>query len=319
MPHSPHSKGRATRCGARFRARHCGCEPRLLTRPGVMPARRANLGARRCRCREGGERGVQAALIRALPCNSPLSRKPPASEGDLGAIIAIMAREWNFPRWRPLRARDSPSPPVLSHDPKGRFASSRGQSHEPGTANLLIMWTSQSHHPRNGQARPRAAAAGRVALPARSHRRGVRRRDCRQGFDGVLTSWNKAAETMFGYTAGEIIGQPITLVIPPNRIDEETSILDRVRRGERRVDFETERQCKDGRVIPVTLTISPIRDDQGRIVGVSKIGPGPQRGSACPPRTAASRGAAPLAPRHGSGRAGRDRQARADPVLQRRG
>ena len=89
--------------------------------------------------------------------------------------------------------------------------------------------------------------------------------------NGIVTSWNKAAETMFGYPADEIIGQPITLVIPPDRIDEESSILDRVRRGERLVHFETERRCKDGRIIPVSLTISPIRDDQGRIIGVSKI------------------------------------------------
>lgn len=88
---------------------------------------------------------------------------------------------------------------------------------------------------------------------------------------GVVTSWNKAAEAMFGYGADEIIGQPIIRIIPPDRINEETSILDRVRRGERLVHFETERQCKDGQVIPVTLTISPICDDQGRIIGVSKI------------------------------------------------
>jgi len=89
--------------------------------------------------------------------------------------------------------------------------------------------------------------------------------------NGLVTSWNKAAETMFGYLADEMLGQPITHIIPPSRIEEEASILDRVRRGEGLVHFETERLCKDGRVIPVTLTVSPIRDDQGRIIGVSKI------------------------------------------------
>jgi PAS domain S-box-containing protein len=88
---------------------------------------------------------------------------------------------------------------------------------------------------------------------------------------GIVTSWNKAAETMFGYPAEEIIGQPITRIIPPDRLDEEALILDRIRGGEKLTHFETERQCKDGRVIPVTLTISPIHDDQGRVVGVSKI------------------------------------------------
>jgi two-component system sensor kinase FixL len=88
---------------------------------------------------------------------------------------------------------------------------------------------------------------------------------------GVVTAWNKAAEAMFGYPADEIIGQAITRIIPRHLIDEETSILARVRRGERIDHFATERQCKDGRIIPVSLTISPIRDDYGNIIGVSKI------------------------------------------------
>jgi two-component system, LuxR family, sensor kinase FixL len=88
---------------------------------------------------------------------------------------------------------------------------------------------------------------------------------------GIVTAWNKAAETMFGYSAEEIIGQSITRIIPSDRIDEEVAILDRVHAGERIVHFETERRCKDGRIIPVTLTVSPIRDDQNRIVGISKI------------------------------------------------
>jgi two-component system, LuxR family, sensor kinase FixL len=76
---------------------------------------------------------------------------------------------------------------------------------------------------------------------------------------------------MFGFTAAEIIGAPITRIIPPARLDEEAAILERVRCGERLVQFETERCCKDGGIIPVSLTISPIRAADGRIVGVSKI------------------------------------------------
>jgi PAS domain S-box-containing protein len=88
---------------------------------------------------------------------------------------------------------------------------------------------------------------------------------------GNVTSWNKAAETMFGHTRDEIIGQKITRIIPKDRLDEETLILDRIRRSERIDHFETKRQCKDGRIIPVSLTVSPIRDDRGEIIGVSKI------------------------------------------------
>jgi two-component system, LuxR family, sensor kinase FixL len=92
-----------------------------------------------------------------------------------------------------------------------------------------------------------------------------------KNLDGIVISWNKAAEAMFGHTAAEIIGQPITVIIPPDRIAEETAILQRIHRGERIVHFETERQRKDGSIVPVTLTISPIRDEQGGIIGVSKI------------------------------------------------
>jgi PAS domain S-box-containing protein len=88
---------------------------------------------------------------------------------------------------------------------------------------------------------------------------------------GVVTSWNRGAETIFGYRAEEIVGRPIALLFPPDRLSEEDLILDRIRRGERVVHFETVRRCKDGRDIDVSLTISPVHDGAGRIVGVSKI------------------------------------------------
>jgi PAS domain S-box-containing protein len=92
-----------------------------------------------------------------------------------------------------------------------------------------------------------------------------------KGLDGVVTSWNKGAEIMFGYTADEMVGQPIAAIIPPDRLDEEISILKRLRLGERVVHFETTRRRKDGGMIPISLTVSPIRDDQGRLIGASKI------------------------------------------------
>lgn len=89
--------------------------------------------------------------------------------------------------------------------------------------------------------------------------------------DGIVTAWNRAAEALFGYTAEQIIGRPITIIVPPDRIEEENSILERVRRGERMVHFETLRQRKDGRPVPVSLTISPVCDADGTVIGVSKI------------------------------------------------
>jgi len=92
-----------------------------------------------------------------------------------------------------------------------------------------------------------------------------------KGIDGVITSWNKAAERIFGHTANEAIGQHITLIIPPDRADEEQNILDRISRGERIEHFQTVRQRKDGSLLDVSVTISPVRDSCGRVVGASKV------------------------------------------------
>ena len=92
-----------------------------------------------------------------------------------------------------------------------------------------------------------------------------------KNLQGVVTTWNPAAERIFGYTAEEMIGQPITRVIPGDRLDEEQQFLARLQRGERVEHFQTIRQRKDGRLIHVSLTISPIRDHDGAIVGASKI------------------------------------------------
>jgi PAS domain S-box-containing protein len=92
-----------------------------------------------------------------------------------------------------------------------------------------------------------------------------------KSLDGIITSWNKGAERVFGYTAEEATGKPITIVIPPDRHDEERIILERIRHGERIDHFETVRQRKDGSLIVVSLTVSPLKDAQGKIVGASKI------------------------------------------------
>ena len=89
--------------------------------------------------------------------------------------------------------------------------------------------------------------------------------------DGVIRSWNAGAERLFGYTAEEAVGRPITLIIPPERQDEERAILERLRRGERVEHFETVRVAKDGRRLDISLTVSPIRDDAGHVIGASKI------------------------------------------------
>ena len=89
--------------------------------------------------------------------------------------------------------------------------------------------------------------------------------------NGVVQSWNQSAERIFGYTAEEMIGQPITILFPPDRLEEEPKILDQLRRGKRVDHFETVRVSKDGRQLDISVTISPVKDPTGRIVGVSKV------------------------------------------------
>ena len=89
--------------------------------------------------------------------------------------------------------------------------------------------------------------------------------------DGIITSWNKAAERVFGYSAREAIGSHITLIIPKDRLQEEDTIIARVKRGERLEHFDTLRQRKDGSLIDLSLTISPVKDSSGCIVGASKV------------------------------------------------
>jgi PAS domain S-box-containing protein len=92
-----------------------------------------------------------------------------------------------------------------------------------------------------------------------------------KNLDGVIMSWNSGAERLFGYTAAEAIGRPVTMLIPPERIDEEPGILARIRRGERIEHYDTVRRRKDGSAIDISLTVSPIKDSSGTIIGASKI------------------------------------------------
>jgi PAS domain S-box-containing protein len=89
--------------------------------------------------------------------------------------------------------------------------------------------------------------------------------------DGIITSWNNGAERVFGYLAEEIIGKPIALLIPPDHQKEEEAIMERIRRGQRVEHYETVRQRKHGSLIEISLTVSPVRNAQGKVIGASKI------------------------------------------------
>src|SRR5690242_8933950 len=88
---------------------------------------------------------------------------------------------------------------------------------------------------------------------------------------GIIESWNKSAERIFGYSEEEAVGRNIGVIIPPDLYAEEARILDRLRQGERIESFETVRKRKDGTLVDISVTISPIRDDKGQVIGASNI------------------------------------------------
>jgi PAS domain S-box-containing protein len=92
-----------------------------------------------------------------------------------------------------------------------------------------------------------------------------------KNLDGTITSWNKGAERLYGYSAEEVIGKPVTILIPPDRQYEEDAILKVIRRGDRVEHYETVRQRKDGSLVDVSLTVSPIRGAEGKVVAASKV------------------------------------------------
>ncbi len=89
--------------------------------------------------------------------------------------------------------------------------------------------------------------------------------------NGIITSWNAAAQRLFGYTPEEIIGKPVTTLIPSDRQHEEPVILGRIRRGERIDHYETVRRRKDGSLFNISVTVSPLKDENGKVIGASKI------------------------------------------------
>jgi PAS domain S-box-containing protein len=91
-----------------------------------------------------------------------------------------------------------------------------------------------------------------------------------KALDGTITSWNPAAERLFGYTAEEAIGRPIWMLAAPDRANEMPAMLERIRHGQKVEHYETIRRRKDGSLIDISLTVSPIHDEKGRIVGASK-------------------------------------------------
>ena len=138
-----------------------------------------------------------------------------------------------------------------------------------GAVNMLVDLTErkQAAERETGHLRQAEQAAQRLASIVEFSEDAI----VSKNLDGVIATWNKGAERLFGYTSDEVIGKSVTILIPADHRDEEPGILKRIRAGERIEHYETIRQHKDGRLIDISLTVSPVRDNDGRVVGASKI------------------------------------------------
>ncbi|HVK18909.1 MAG TPA: PAS domain S-box protein [Fimbriiglobus sp.] len=133
--------------------------------------------------------------------------------------------------------------------------------------NEALLVSSMHQHELTEQAQLAEAANAKLAAIVESSGDAIISKD----LDGVITSWNKGAQRLFGYTADEAIGKPVTLLIPEDHLDEEPMILDRIRRGESVDHYETVRRRKNGTLLDISLTVSPIRNAAGRVIGASKV------------------------------------------------
>jgi PAS domain S-box-containing protein len=139
--------------------------------------------------------------------------------------------------------------PTPLHDASGKLI---------GAVNMLVDVSERTRHDEIAQRLAAIVASSDDAIVSKN-------------LDRIITSWNKGAERLFGYSAEEAIGKPITILIPADRQEEEDSIIDRIRRGQRVEHYETVRQRKDGSLVEISLTVSPVKNAQGEVVGASKI------------------------------------------------
>jgi PAS domain S-box-containing protein len=180
------------------------------------------------------------------------------------------------PKWKafaefalPLGIQAGWSTPIMSAEQRvvGTFAIYYEEPREPSPEDVTLMGVLSRTVALTIEHDQASRAKARLAAVVESSHDAIISKD----LNGVIKSWNTGAEQIFGYTAEEAVGKPVTMLMPPDRVAEETRILQTIRRGERVETYETVRITKDGRRIDVSLSISPVRDASGCIIGASKI------------------------------------------------
>ena len=203
----------------------------------------------------------RAAQLFGLPPNAPVSRDQlralvPAEDGVRTKIEfdrALLEKTDYKVEFRVLRAN---SPPVWV------AAMGRGVYADNGAVVGMIGMIHDVTERRQAD-----ELRGRLAAVVESSNDAI----ISKTLESIITTWNHGAELLFGYPAAEVIGKPITLLLPPDRLDEETAILEQIGSGEPVKPYPTVRVRKDGSLVDVSVAVSPIRDSHGRIIGASKI------------------------------------------------
>ena len=192
------------------------------------------------------------------------------------AVLPTVMERWKtsiatgeaFEMTFPLRGADGQFRPFLT-----RIVPIRGQQGKitrwigTNTDVGVEVWPREEMEKKQEQLRIALITFQRLAAIVESSEDAIASKD----LNGIITSWNKSAERLFGYKAEEIVGQPVTLIIPPELHDDEPKILAKIRAGNRIEHFQTVRVHKNGKRIDVSLTVSPLRDEQGKIIGAAKI------------------------------------------------
>lgn len=205
---------------------------------------------------------LRADLAAALTGSDLIRRlKEPASRNPRHALIAPVVLRSGTPYGAFVLARHYDAPFVPEHEILMASLASHAALAVENAALLAAAEQAAETHRAAGE------TAARLAAIVESSEDAI----LGKSLDGILTSWNAGAERLLGYTAEEIVGRPVMLLIPPDRVEEEARILEQIRSGVRVAPFETARMHKNGEPVEVSLSVSPVRDAAGRLVGASTI------------------------------------------------
>ena len=201
-------------------------------------------------------------------CGMALKRKTRVVEEDVSGS-ASMAGTADQATYLQTGIRAVQSTPLVARNGKlvGMISTHWRQPHRPAERELRLLDILAKHAAALLERKKAEEAARTLAAIVETSDDAIISKD----LNSIITSWNRGAEILYGYTAQEAVGRPVTMLIPPDRLNEEPGILQRMREGRRIEHYETVRRRKDGTLVDISLSVSPIIDGEGKIIGASKI------------------------------------------------